>query len=83
MSREDLPGIEPERYELSESRRYSFDLDRRNFMRVFGGGLVVVATLPRGHAQESGRGAQGRGESADLAAWLQRIEAAFEGVSCP
>jgi isoquinoline 1-oxidoreductase len=70
MSREDLPGIEPERYELSESRRYSFDLDRRDFMRVFGGGLVVVATLPRGHAQESGRGAQGRGEPADLAAWL-------------
>src|SRR4029079_1963708 len=70
MSREDLPAIEPERYELKEPRRYSFDLDRRDFMRVFGSGLVVVATLPRLAAQESGRGAQGRGEQADVAAWL-------------
>ena len=70
MSREDLSGIEPERYELGESRRYSFNLDRRDFMRVVGGGLVVVATVPRLAAQESGRGIQGRGEPADLAAWL-------------
>jgi isoquinoline 1-oxidoreductase len=70
MSREDLTGIEPERYELGESRRYSFDLDRRDFMRVVGGGLVVVATVPRLAGQESGRGIQGRGEPADLAAWL-------------
>ena len=62
--------VEPERYELKETRRYSFDLDRRDFMRVFGSGLVVVATLPRLAGQESGRGAQGRGEQADLAAWL-------------
>lgn len=70
MSREDLPAIEPERYELAEPRRYSFDLHRRDFMRAFGGGLVVVATLPRLFGQESGRGVQGRGEQADLAAWL-------------
>ena len=70
MSREDLPAIEPERYELTEPRRYLFDLDRRDFMRVFGSGLVVVATLPRLAGQESGRGVQGRREQADLAAWL-------------
>jgi len=70
MRREDLDTIEPERYELSEPRRYSFDLDRRDFMRVVGSGLVIVATLPRAFGQESGRGAQGRGEAADLAAWL-------------
>jgi len=70
MSREDLGGIEPERYELGESRRYSFNLDRRDFMRAVGSGLVVVATLPRLAGQESGRGIQGRGETADLAAWL-------------
>jgi isoquinoline 1-oxidoreductase len=70
MSRDDLDTIEPERYELAEARRYSFDLDRRGFMRVFGSGLVVVATLPRVFGQESGRGGQGRGEAADLAAWL-------------
>lgn len=69
MSREHLHDIEPERYELSEPRRYSFELERRDFMRVFGTGLVVVATLPRVFGQESGR-VQGRGEPADLAAWL-------------
>ena len=62
MKPEDLPAFEPERYELSEARRYSFDLDRRDFMRVFGSGLVVVATLPHLLAQESGGGAQGRGQ---------------------
>jgi len=71
MTREDLEPIEPERYELTEPRRYSFDLHRRDFMRVFGGGLVVVASLPRVFGQESGRGAQGRGEASDLAAWLR------------
>jgi len=70
MTREDLDAIEPERYELTERRQYSFDLDRRDFMRLVGSGLVVVATLPRAFGQESGRGAQGRGEPADLAAWL-------------
>ncbi len=69
MSREDLP-IEPERYELAESRRYAFEFDRRDFMRVFGSGLVVVATLPRLAGQESGRGVQGRDEQAEVAAWL-------------
>ena len=71
MNREELDTLEPERYELREGRRYSFDLDRRDFIRVLGSGLVVVATLPRVSAQEAGRGgAQGRGEPADLAAWL-------------
>ena len=70
MTQDELPVMEPERYELAEARRYSFALDRRDFMRVFGSGLVVVATLPRVAGQESGRGAQGRGEQADLAAWL-------------
>jgi CO/xanthine dehydrogenase Mo-binding subunit len=62
--------IEPERYEFSEHPRYTFEIERRDFMRVFGAGLVVVATLPRAFAQESGRGQQGRGDTAELAAWL-------------
>jgi isoquinoline 1-oxidoreductase len=70
MSREELPALEPERYEFTEPRRYSFDLDRRSFMRTLGSGLVVVATVPRLAGQESGRGVQGRGEQADVAAWL-------------
>lgn len=63
--------IEVERYELSEGARYAFDVDRRDFIRLVGGGLVVLTTMPRGVAQqESGRGAQGRGEATNLGAWL-------------
>jgi isoquinoline 1-oxidoreductase len=62
---------EPERYELSESRRYSFDLDRRDFIRVFGAGLDIFVAAGDAIAQESGRGARGqRDMPADLAAWL-------------
>jgi CO/xanthine dehydrogenase Mo-binding subunit len=62
--------IEPERYELSEARPYRFELERRDFIRVLGGGLVVVSALPAIFAQESGRGGQGRGETPALSAWL-------------
>ena len=63
--------LEPERYELSEARRYTFELERRDFMRLFGGGLVVMVAAADLLAQESGRGrAQGRGDTPDLAAWL-------------
>jgi isoquinoline 1-oxidoreductase len=66
-----VEDIEPERYEFSEGARYTFDLERRDFMRLVGGGLVVLTALPRAIArQESGRGAQGRGEATNLGAWL-------------
>jgi CO/xanthine dehydrogenase Mo-binding subunit len=70
MSHEKLPDIEPERYELLERRRYTFELDRRDFVRVFGAGLVVVSTLPRVFGQESGGAARDEADAADLAAWL-------------
>ena len=60
-----------ERYELSEARRYTFELERRDFMRLFGGGLVVMVAAADALAQESGRARpQGRGDTPDLAAWL-------------
>jgi CO/xanthine dehydrogenase Mo-binding subunit len=67
------PSFEPERYELSEAARYTFEVDRRDFMRLFGGGLLVVVAASDLVAQESGRGGRGqfrdRG-TPDLAAWL-------------
>ena len=64
--------MEPERYELSEPARYTFTLERREFIRVFGGGLVVlVAAVDLLAQQESGRGrGQGRDDNPQLAAWL-------------
>ncbi len=67
---ESFEAIEPERYELFESSRYVFEVDRRDFIRLVGGGLIVLTAIPRVSAQrESGRGGQGR-ETADLGAWL-------------
>jgi nicotinate dehydrogenase subunit B len=70
-----VPGdLEAERYELAEPAPYRFEVERRDFMRVFavlGGGLVVVAALPQtGESQESGRGGQARTISREIAAWL-------------
>jgi isoquinoline 1-oxidoreductase len=62
---------EPERYEFDESPRYLFDVERREFLRIFavtGAGLLVVSKLPA--AQESGRGGQGRAADGDVSAWV-------------
>jgi CO/xanthine dehydrogenase Mo-binding subunit len=64
-------SFEIERYELRESPAYTFEVERREFIRIFaalGGGLAVVAHAPA-LAQESGRG-QSRGVPGELAAWL-------------
>ena len=65
--------IEPERYELRADAPYRFDLDRRDFFRFLGAGLVVVSVLkPALVGQESGGGRQRRGESLpnEINAWL-------------
>ena len=49
---------EPERYELSEEARYRFALDRRDFFRLVGLGMVVVGVI---RAQESGGAGRRRG----------------------
>src|SRR5262249_49006694 len=76
------PPCEPERYELSEARRYAFAIERRDFMKLFGGGLVVMVTVSDLLAQESGRARpQGRGDTPELAAWLHIDEAGHVQVS--
>src|SRR4030095_4303718 len=44
----------------------------REFIRLFGGGLVVIAAASDALAQESGRGGQGRGPAAppEISAWI-------------
>ena len=49
--------LEPERYELRAAAPYRFDLQRRDFFKFLGAGLVVVSGFPpRLSAQESGGG---------------------------
>jgi CO/xanthine dehydrogenase Mo-binding subunit len=57
MSKGNIPenAIEPERYELQEAPLHHFDLDRRDFFKLVGGGVAVFLLLPKGLAQESGR----------------------------
>jgi nicotinate dehydrogenase subunit B len=65
--------LEPERYELRAAAPYRFDLDRRDFFKFLGAGVVVVSVLkPAIVAQESGGGRQRRGESVpqQVDAWL-------------
>src|SRR4051812_48663456 len=47
--------LEPERYELHAGPDGPLELDRREFFRVLGGGLVVLCLLRPAEAQESGR----------------------------
>jgi CO/xanthine dehydrogenase Mo-binding subunit len=47
-------SIEPERYELSSPPAYHFELGRREFFRVLGGGVAVFLLVRKGLGQESG-----------------------------
>ncbi len=66
-------SLEPERYELSAAAAYRFDLDRREFFKFLGAGVLVVSVLkPAVVAQESGGARQRRGDSLpkEIDAWL-------------
>jgi isoquinoline 1-oxidoreductase len=66
-------SLEPERYELAAGAPYCFDLDRREFFKFLGAGVLVVSVLKTAViAQESGGGRQRRGDSLpqEIDAWL-------------
>lgn len=68
--------IELERYELLEESRYHFGFDRRQFLKVFGGGIALVIPMTNLLAQqdqqrgESGRGATNRNAPNEIGAWI-------------
>jgi nicotinate dehydrogenase subunit B len=71
------PELEPERYELREELPYRFELDRRDFLKFAGGGLLVLYLLETAQAQQPGQARRrqfgrggGRDVPQDLAAWL-------------
>jgi len=70
--------LEPERYEFQESG-WDFDLGRRDFLRILGGGLLVLClgqddqAQEPGKAQRRGSGGQRRGGGdvpREIEAWL-------------
>lgn len=63
-------ALELERYELLAPSAYHFELDRREFFRVFGAGALVVSVARQALAQESGRGRRRREMPREINAWL-------------
>ena len=56
---------------LPENQLHHFQLDRRSFLKVFGGGLLVCLTDAPTFAQESGRGGFGGHElPKEVSAWI-------------
>ena len=73
----DADRIDVERYELFEASRYRFDLDRRDFVKTCGTGLLVLLVAAKGAAQESGqRGGRGFNTPMppDVGVWLHIAE---------
>lgn len=65
--------IEAERYELRSPALHHFELQRRDFFKVLGAGLLVACVLKDATAfQESGRRGRGYGEELpkEIGAWL-------------
>src|SRR6266536_2418602 len=70
--------IELERYELFEAAGYSFQFGRREFMKVFGGGLALIVPVCNVLGQqtqgqqggESGRGGFNERLPNDIGAWI-------------
>jgi isoquinoline 1-oxidoreductase len=69
--------LEPERYELDDAPPFSFELSRRAFFGVVGGGVVVACLLgkadaqpPPGGRRPGGRGFGGGQVPGEIGAWL-------------
>lgn len=56
-------SIELERYELTERPHHIFELERRDFFKLFGFGLAVFAVVPAEALQQGGE--SGRAQRGD------------------
>lgn len=68
-----LPAIEPERYELHSPPLHHFEIERRDFVKIFGAGIAVFLVAKPALAQqgESGGGRRGGNElPKEVSAWL-------------
>lgn len=79
------PELEAERYELFESNGFDFAIDRRQFLKSVGGGLVVCLLLRGADAagQVPGQGRPrggGRDGAPEIGAWLHVDEAGLVTV---
>jgi len=75
----ELLDQEVERYELRQPPRYSFGPDRRDFLKVAGGGIAVCLLTGPARAQQRGKGRGkggfgGGGASQTMGAWLHIAE---------
>jgi len=64
-----LPTVAPE-LAHDPNQLHHFQLDRRNFLKVFGGGLLVCLTSEHGFTQESGRGFGSHDLPKEVSAWI-------------
>ena len=65
-------GLEPERYELTAPPKYRFEVDRREFFKFLGAGILIVSVWKEAGGQESGseKGARGESLPKEIGAWL-------------
>ena len=65
-------ALEPERYELKSGSAYHFALDRREFFKLFGAGVLVVSVLRQvARSQESGHSTRSSDSlPQEISAWL-------------
>jgi len=70
MKTEDQFELEPERYELFANASYNFPLDRRDFLKTFGLGIVFVVYSSNALTQESGRGGFNNNLPKNIDAWI-------------
>lgn len=64
--------MEPERYELTAPPAYRFEVDRREFFKFLGAGILIVGVLQNAHALQESGAVRRTSESLprEIGAWL-------------